>query len=216
MPEHKKSTLKTLLKNHIETIVRKHPKLKLIHLADGAQDNWSYFDDVLPHGFQITDFYHVCEHLKQGFDAAYGKENAKATEQFVKYKTLLRDEVDGIEKVIRTLRYLRDKDKNNTVIKDTLTYFTNNAHRMQYAKAKALNYPIGSGVVEASCKTLVGQRMKRSGMAWCHHGGQAILTFRSLVKSGRFDTAWNVVATCYKKTVIEHANVVAFPGKSFN
>ena len=52
---------------------------------------------------------------------------------------------------------------------------------MRYAQAKSCNLPIGSGVVEAACKTLATQRMKRSGMRWRHAGGQAILTLRALV-----------------------------------
>lgn len=79
---------------------------------------------------------------------------------------------------------------------------------MLYAEAKSKNYPIGSGVVEASCKTLVGQRLKRAGMSWQHQGGQGVLTFRSLAKSGRFDKAWAMIEKCYKKKVDEHKNIM--------
>ena len=61
---------------------------------------------------------------------------------------------------------------------------------MRYHALKAEGVAIGSGVVEAANKTLVTQRMKRSGMRWRIAGGQAVLTFRALIKSARFDRAW--------------------------
>ena len=207
MPEHKKTTLKTLLRQNTEAILRAAPSLKLIHLADGAQDNWTFFDEDMPVGFQLTDFYHVSEHLKAALDAAYPKDSNKAKEKFEHYKIILRDEIGGVVRVLRSLRHLRNQHKDNAVIASNVTYFTNNQHRMRYAEAKEKNYPIGSGVVEASCKTLVGQRLKRAGMSWQHTGGQAILTFRSLIKSQRFDKAWPLVANQYKQTVFEHQNV---------
>ena len=70
--------------------------------------NWSYLGAVLPQGIEIIDFYHACEHLKAAFDAAYGENSSRSKAQFEKYRHLLRDEVDGIEKVIRALCHLRD------------------------------------------------------------------------------------------------------------
>lgn len=164
MPEHKKLTLKALLTKNTEAILQVKPLLQLVHLADGAQDNWTFFDEDMPIGFQLTDFYHVSEHLKAALDAAYPKDSNKTKSKFEHFKTVLRDEVGGVLKVLRALRHLRSQHKGNTVIASNVTYFTNNQHRMRYAEAKAKYYPIGSGVVEASCKTLVGQRLKRAGI----------------------------------------------------
>lgn len=208
MPEHKKATLKTILRKHTEAILHQRPELKLIHLADGAQDNWAFFDEDMPLGFQLADFYHASEHLKAALDAAYPKNAGKSRLKFEQYKIVLRDELGGINKVLRALRHLRNQHKDNVIIAANVTYFTNNQHRMKYAEAKNNNYPIGSGIVEASCKTLVGQRLKRSGMSWQRNGGQGILTFRSLIKSQRFDKAWGIIAAHYKYNVIEHKNVI--------
>lgn len=208
MPEHKKTTLKTILRKHTEAILQQRPELKLVHLADGAQDNWTFFDEDMPLGFQLTDFYHASEHLKAVLDAAYPKNPGKSRSKFEHYKIVLREEVGGINKILRALRHLRNQHKGNTVIAANVTYFTNNQHRMKYAEAKNNHYPIGSGIVEASCKTLVGQRFKRSGMSWQHNGGQGILTFRSLIKSQRFDRAWPIIASHYKRSVTEHKNVI--------
>ncbi len=208
MPEHKKVTLKAFLRMNTEAILRQCRDIKLVHLADGAQDNWTFFDEEMPLGFQLTDFYHASEYLKDAFDAAYPKDANKAKAKFEDYKVILRDESDGIKKTLRALRHLRSQHKGNKVIEAAVTYFTNNQHRMLYAKAKAKNYPIGSGIVEAACKTLVGQRLKRAGMSWQHNGGQGVLTFRSLIKSSRFDKAWEFIEKQYKQKVIEHKNVI--------
>ncbi|HKY31488.1 MAG TPA: hypothetical protein VJV23_03045, partial [Candidatus Polarisedimenticolia bacterium] len=68
--------------------------------------------------------------------------------------------------------------------------------------------------VEAACKTLVTQRLKRSGMRWRHEGGQAILTLRALCQSDRFERGWNLLATTYKSEVMLPENVVAMPRRT--
>jgi hypothetical protein len=81
---------------------------------------------------------------------------------------------------------------------------------MKYATWAARGLPIGSGVVEAACKTLVIQRMRRSGMRWREEGGQAILTFRGLAQNQRFDRGWQLLSATYKLPVKLPENVVAF------
>ena len=79
---------------------------------------------------------------------------------------------------------------------------------MKYADLAKSNLPIGSGVTEASCKTLVTQRKKCSGMRWDIAGGQGVLTARSLIQSERFDEGWNLFSASYKETVELPKNVV--------
>jgi hypothetical protein len=79
---------------------------------------------------------------------------------------------------------------------------------MQYAKWKREGFMIGSGLVEAACKTLVAQRLKLSGMRWSHRGAQAILTMRGWDQSERFDEGWALVAATYQREVHVLANVV--------
>jgi hypothetical protein len=82
-----------------------------------------------------------------------------------------------------------------------LTYFRNQQPRMHYAEYLRRHLPIASGVMEASCKTLVTQRLKRSGMAWTRDGGQAILTLRSLIQSNRWRSAWTRLSADFRKIV---------------
>ena len=79
---------------------------------------------------------------------------------------------------------------------------------MGYAEAKEQGLPIGSGVVEATCKTLVTERLKRSGIPWSERGGQAILTLRALLQSNRFDSGWSLLLQTYRAEVSAPDNVV--------
>jgi len=210
MPESRKVTLKSQLTAEIAAVLDRRPELHLVKVADGAKDNWTYLSDALPGGTELVDFFHAVQHLKAAFDTAYGEHTTKADAQFQKYRTILRDEHDGVEKVIRALVHLDKKHPRRKPLKTELTYFRRHRTRMQYAAAKEANLPIGSGVVEAACKTLATQRLKRSGMRWRHPGGQAILTFRALVQSERFDRAWSLLSDTYRKTVPLPGNVVPF------
>jgi hypothetical protein len=169
---------------------------------------------VRSQGIEIIDFYHACEHLKAAFDAAYGENSSRSKAQFEKYRHLLRDEGDGVEKVIRALAHLRDAHPRKRKLSTELAYFRRYRYRMCYAKAQAQNLPIGSGVVEAACKTLATERMKRSGMRWRQAGGQAILTLRALHQSARFERAWKLLSTTYKRIVEIPENVVLFPKRT--
>jgi hypothetical protein len=70
------------------------------------------------------------------------------------------------------------------------TFFMRNKHRMSYADFLARGLPIGSGPVEAACKSIVKTRLCRSGMRWSRKGGQHILHLRCFVKSNRWDVFW--------------------------
>ena len=74
--------------------------------------------------------------------------------------------------------------------KQQRTFFANNASMMTYAQFRRRGLPIGSGPVEAACKTLIKQRLCQSGMRWSSEGGQAILDLRAYIKSGRWDSMW--------------------------
>ena len=208
MPQSKKVTLKTMVAAEVEAVLGQRPDLELVKIADGASDNWTFFARVLAEGIELIDFFHAAEHLKDAFDAAYGADDPKATAQFEKYRHRLRYESDGVAKVIRALCHLRSTRPGCERIVQVLGYFRNHRHRMGYAEAKDKRLPIGSGVVEATCKTLVTERLKRSGMRWSERGGQAILTLRALLQSNRFESGWALLSETYRAEVSVPDNVV--------
>jgi len=213
MPEAKKATLKSMLSAEVHAALTQRPELTVVKVADGTKDNWSYLDALVPEGEARVDFYHAAEQLKAALDAAYGENHPKGKVQFEKLRHVLLEDDDGVAKVIRALIYLRDRHRRRKRIATVLGYFRRNRHRMDYAEALARGLPIGSGVVEAACKTLATQRLKRSGMRWRHAGGQAILTLRALVQSHRFEHAWRLLSAAYRAAVCVPDNVIEFPRK---
>ena len=186
-------------------------ELHVVTVADGAHANWRYLDALAPEATAVVDFYHAAEQLKCALDARYGENVARGRAQFHKLRHLLLEDPKGVEKVIRALAYQRKKFPQRTRIGEVLRYFRCNRHRMRYADTKARQLPIGSGVVEAACKTLVTQRLKRSGMRWRRVGGQAILTLRALLQSLRPDQAWALLSKTHRQDVTILDNVVALP-----
>ncbi|MBI2571593.1 MAG: hypothetical protein HYV63_31675 [Candidatus Schekmanbacteria bacterium] len=113
----------------------------------------------------------------------------------------LLEDPEGVNKVIRALRYRLDHSHGETrrMIKEHLTYVENHRHQMRYATYRARHLPIGSGVQEGACKTLVTQRLKRSRMSWRIPGGQAILTMRSWNQSNRFEVAFQELLSRFQR-----------------
>ena len=217
MPEAGKATLKAMLSAEVETALEQRPDLRVVKLADGARDNWSFLGQLAPQASsseELVDFFHAAEQLKAGTDAAYGESNTHGRAQYEKHRHVLRHEHGGVERVIRALRYLRAKHPRRKRIKEVLGYFCRNRKRMDYAGAAQRGLPIGSGVVEAACKTLVTERMKRSGMRWRHDGGQAILTLRGWAQSGRFATAWSLLSATYRREVTISDDIESTHGRA--
>jgi hypothetical protein len=209
MPEPNKATLKEQLTAEVIGALLQRPDLRVVKVADGAPDNWSYLSETLPVGIEVLDFYHAAEHLDTALAAAYGEGTPTYQERVETLSTVLRDETHGVDKVIGALCRLRTRYPRRQAIHKALAYFREHDHRMGYADLRAHNLPIGSGVVEAACKTLVSQRLKRSGMRWRMAGGQAILTFRVLCQSERFERAWSLLGETYKQSVTLPRKVIA-------
>jgi hypothetical protein len=211
MPESKKVTLQAQVQGEAQALLATRPDLRRVHLADGAEGNWKLLAEIeqvlglAPETrLEIVDFYHACDHLKNGCDAIWEESTPRSQAECLRLKTLLKEEAGGADRIIRTLKHHASRTSGNRQrrIQTELTYFRNQRPRMNYPAYLRQNLPIASGVIEAACKTLVTQRLKRSGMAWTPVGGQAILTFRSLIQSGRWSRAWNLLAAEYRQTVM--------------
>ena len=207
MPEPRKATLKQRLEEELAHATRLRPDLRLVAVADAAADNWTFLAALVPEAFQLIDFWHAAEHLGAAAEHIFPQDSTARSTWFKKYRRILRDDPDGAEKVIRSLRYYwTASGRLDAGLESELNYFRNHRNRMNYAKHQAMNIPIGSGVTESACKTLVGARMKRSGQRWGMEGGKAILAFRALVKSDRFDAAWTAILDHHKQSPAENDN----------
>ena len=122
-------------------------------MADGAPDTWTYLRETLPVGIEVLDFYHAAEHLGAALGAAYGQGTPRYQERVETLRTVLRDEPQGVDKVLGALGRLRTRYPRRQAIHKALAYFRAHRHRMPYADLRARNLPIGSGVVEAAWKT---------------------------------------------------------------
>jgi hypothetical protein len=205
-PEYKKKTLTTQLDAEVEAIRAVRPDLTLVALADGAEENWRYFDGTMwATATKIVDHGHACQHLKAALAACYG-DTVRGRAEYERFRLILRDQHGGVAEVIDHLDKLDRKlyrerhPRRRELLAKERTYFRNQRGRMDYARYQELGLPIGSGVVEAACKTLATQRLKRSGMNW-GDGKQPILTIRSLQQSDRWDHAWPLLAASYRKPV---------------
>lgn len=206
-PESKKLGLKATLAKDLAHVLALRPDLPVAKIADAGGDNWEYLE-TLPEGPQILDFFHATEHLAAALAAVHGDGTLATRQKFERLRERLLLEEHGAHAVIGALEYLRRKNPRIRKVAQVLSYFRKNKQRMRYAEWKQQGFMIGSGVVEAACKTLVAQRLKLSGMRWGTHGAQAILTMRGWDQSERFDEAWALVAATYQRHVHVLANIV--------
>jgi len=208
-PESKKKTLTAQLDAELASILVIRPDLEMVALADGAEENWRYFErPVYDQATKIVDHGHASQHLRTAMVAYYGDKSVEGRAEYERLRILLRDQPGGADEVIaalsRLVRKMRGKrsKRHRKLLNAERTYFQNQRDRMDYADYQARGLPIGSGVVEAACKTLATQRLKRSGMSW-RDGKQAILTIRSLQQSQRWAAAWRLLSAHYRVEVIE-------------
>lgn len=202
MPEEGAPTLKAkFARELVDTERGLGDEVVRIALCDGARGLWKYIDQSpLYDGYEkLVDYHHTTEHLSKAAEAIFGKGTEPSQDWYDKYCEALKGEDDGPERVIRSIDYYAQAKKLSRPRQEALqserTFFRNNRHRMEYARFRREGWPIGSGPVEAACKSLVKTRLCRSGMRWSRNGGQHILTLRTYVKSDRWDVMWDKYKT---------------------
>jgi hypothetical protein len=190
MPETGKIKAKRMLEREVEARIANQKFKNIVCIADGARDIWRYFRKKYPNAIHVVDFYHVCEHLSK-LSNLFFRDSSQAQAWFKKYKAILKEDPQGASKVLRAARYRRSITKDNPEIDTEIKYIQHNRSKMNYFELRQKKLPIGSGVVEAACKNLIGARMKKSGMRWTLDGGQTVLTLRSLILSNRWEKFWS-------------------------
>jgi hypothetical protein len=165
-------------------------------VLDGARGLWKYVEErPCFTGYEkIIDFFHATEHLSAAAEALFGKQSPQAEKWYEKYRAKLLREDLAPQAILRSIDYyLETLSLSKSRRQDALTqrtFFVRNNRRMTYADFRRRGLPIGSGVVEAACKSLVKARLCRSGMRWTRKGGQHILHLRAHIKSRRWDMFW--------------------------
>jgi hypothetical protein len=161
---------------------------QLTILGDGAVWIWNLAAQHFPAATQIAGLFHAREHLHELANLAArllgtGKQDWIAA----RLAELDNGDIPALLAAGRDLRFIgslaTERDK-------ALHYFETNAHRMHYAWYRQHGLFVGSGTVEAGCKSVIGQRLKLSGMRWTEHGATGILTLRCQEASNRWDEIW--------------------------
>ena len=160
---------------------------RVVVITDGAAYNKSIVAEHFPDALHILDLYHAREHLGDFFRDTLRREPRGP--DYHRLRNLL--DAGDIEKLTAKLQSdLPRSGPRRKAGEKQIAYFHKNAHAMRYAQFRAMGLFIGSGVVEAGCRTIVTQRLKNSGMFWSLRGANAILALRCTILSNRFEQFW--------------------------
>lgn len=166
-----------------------NPDLKVVLLIDGAEGLANMGQHCFKDAVQIVDFFHALEHAGEVLVALLG------SKEHPDYQTRLHRWADGLrDDQVETLAWEAAQEAARTgraeTVEEALGYFGRNIARMQYGTFRRQGFFIGSGVIEAGCKTIIGSRCKQSGMFWSVEGAENVLAFRCIHASRRVDNFW--------------------------
>jgi len=163
--------------------------LQVILLVDGASCLEKMGRTCFANAIQIVDFFHALEHAGKVLEALLGSKNHPDYQNRLHLwaRELLQDQV---AQLIRQAQAECLGKANAQAVEKELGYFVNNVSRMQYGTFRGRGFFIGSGVIEAGCKTVIGARCKQSGMFWSRKGAENILALRCIDASRRLAQFW--------------------------
>jgi hypothetical protein len=162
---------------------------KKVVLADGAEWIWNLADLHFPGAIQIVDLYHARQHLWELARKLHPNDAMKQKASMKKHQRLL--DKGKIEKLVLSLRSIASTNPEVTErLRIEAAYFERNAERMRYPKFRHQHLFVGSGVIEAGCKTVIGSRLKQSGMFWTVRGANAIVALRCCHLNQQFEDYW--------------------------
>lgn len=163
---------------------------KKVVMGDGAEWIWNLAEQHFPGAVQIVDLYHARQHLWDLARRLYPNNEAgqKAWMKLHQKRLLDKGKIETLVAAIRSIHSTNSEviDK----IRLEADYFDRNAARMRYPKFRKQHLFVGSGVIEAGCKTVIGSRLKKSGMFWTVRGANAIIALRCCHLNGRFEDYW--------------------------
>jgi hypothetical protein len=163
---------------------------KKVVMGDGAEWIWNLAEPYFPGAIQIVDLFHARQHLWELARKLFPDDEAHQKAWIKTHQRRLLDK-GKIEKLVAALRAIHSSNPEVAhKIRIEADYFENNAERMRYPLFRRQHLFIGSGVIEAGCKTVIGSRLKQSGMFWTVRGANSILALRCCHLNGRFEDYW--------------------------
>ena len=164
--------------------------IKKVVIGDGAEWIRNIAELHFPGAVHIVDLYHARQHLWDVARALYPNDSVSQKAWMKVHQKRLLDK-GKIEKLVLALRSLLCNNPDMAEkIRTEADYFEKNAERMRYPRFRRQHLFVGSGVIEAGCKTVIGSRLKQSGMFWTVRGANAILALRCSHLNGRFEDYW--------------------------
>jgi hypothetical protein len=163
---------------------------KKVVMGDGAEWIWNLADEHFPGAVQIVDLYHARQHLWELARKLHPNDAANQKAWIKVHQKRLLDK-GRIEKLVLSLRATESLHAEVLEkIRSEAEYFESNADRMRYPKFRRQHLFVGSGVIEAGCKTVIGSRLKQSGMFWTLRGANSIIALRCCHLNDRFEDYW--------------------------
>ena len=163
--------------------------VKKVVIGDGAEWIWNNADRHFPGAVQIVDLFHARQHLWDVARLVHPGDMPHQKQWILRHQPKL--EGGKIEKLVRFLRSIHASTPSIAeLIRTEAAYFEHNAVRMRYPEFRRQHLFVGSGVIEAGCKTVIGSRLKQSGMFWTVNGANSILALRCCHLNGRFEDYW--------------------------
>ena len=159
---------------------------QVIVIGDGAKWIWSLAQEKFGGATEIIDLYHAKEHVANLVKATISDRVEIERQKKNLFELLENGDIDALVLGFRELPATTDEQHNK--IRVECNYFTENRKRMQYPAFRKQGLFVGSGVIEATCKNVIGKRLKQSGMHWSVAGANKIATLRCAVMSGAFET----------------------------
>jgi len=197
-PEYGKETFFQRYRQELSRIKALYPDALYLGIADGSSSNWTFLEQHTER--QLLDYFHASEYLAKAAHAAYPQKTGKPQRQqwLAERCRQLKHDSGAAQAILEECRgFSRKRSLSRTVREDleaAITYFENQMGRMDYATHTRDKLPIGSGVTEAACKTLVKQRFCGAGMRWKDAGIKAVMSLRALVLTpGRWGQFWQKV-----------------------
>jgi hypothetical protein len=163
---------------------------KKVVIGDGAEWIWNIVKDHFPGAIQILDLFHARQHVWDLARLLYPTDIKRRNAWIGLHQKRWLDK-GKIAKLVASLRSIPPSDADlANKIRLEADYFTTNAARMNYPKFRKQHLFVGSGVIEAGCKTVIGHRLKQSGMFWTVAGANSVLSLRCSHLNGSFEDYW--------------------------